>query len=141
MGCWSHQIFCDDTSWDALDELNDSQEPVEALERFLDEAIECDDYLDYDVCEYALAAAAIVDAALNGVDWSLLTDASDDEGVEKLLDKLSADDVSYLREKALQAVELVQGENSEVRELAEENEEHFVGWNRVLDSIRQRLGA
>ncbi len=39
MGCWNYQIFCDDTSSDALDELVESESLITDLERFLDNAI------------------------------------------------------------------------------------------------------
>lgn len=139
MGCWSHEIFCDDSSLDALDELSTSEDIIHDIETFIDNAVNCKEQLDYDVCQYALAAAAIVDAALNGADFSLLTGTDEDDSVTELLESISADMVRNIRQKAVQAIRLVMNGDSELKELAEENEEFFMLWKNNLEKIIMRL--
>ena len=92
MGCWDYMILCDDTALDALDELNS-----ENIEQFLDEAINSD-YLDYDVCEYGLVAAAIVDVALNGINYDILTGYEDEE-IEETVCIIEHSHAEKLRQK------------------------------------------
>ena len=56
MGCWNYQLYCDDTAWDALDELLESEDLAADIERMLDEEIEsADEYLNYDICQYGIS--------------------------------------------------------------------------------------
>lgn len=145
MGCWDYRIFCDDTSLDALEELVSSEKPLEDLAHFLDEAIAHEnDFLDYDECQYALTAAAIIDAIINGVDWTLLTPDGkfdEDDDYVGLLKSLKGTDVTALRERAIKVIELATKEESELRELWEENTELYPKWIENLDTIKQRLVA
>lgn len=142
MGCWNYQIFCDDTAMDALDELVNSENLLVDLEHFLDAAIALEeDYLEFDECQYGLVAASIVDSVLNGVDWSLLTDMifDDDSDYALLLQKAKNNNLDVLRNKAITVIQLASKEDSELRELWEENVEIYPLWLQNLDTIKQRL--
>ncbi|MCJ7855535.1 DUF4259 domain-containing protein [Lachnospiraceae bacterium NSJ-143] len=95
---------------------------MEDLEWFLDVAIVCgDEYLDYHVCQYALVAAAVVDAILNKPDWELLTDVqyeNDDEYLILFIElKETREEAEKSREKAVKALGLAVKADSELREL------------------------
>ena len=141
MGCWSYQLLCDDTSLDALGDLADSEELVVDLEGYLDEAIMAEDeYLEFDVCQYALTAAAIVDAAVNGIDWELLTeDGKELSEFAEIVASAADQGVSYLQEKAQKVIDLAIKEDSELRELWEENQEYYQIWLDNLKEIKSRL--
>lgn len=142
MGCWNYQIFCDDTVWDALDELMESGSRLEDIEKYLDNVIGLEEeYIDYDECQYGLTAASIVDAVQNGIDWSLLSDTEYDEENEyiHLLQELKEFDVRGFLPKAIKVIELVEGEDSELRELWEENENLYPKWVENLNKMKQRL--
>lgn len=141
MGCWSYQLLCDDVSLDVLEELAESQELVADLAGYLDEAIMSEDeYLEYDICQYALAAAAIVDAALNGIDWALLTeDGKEQAEFAEIVANAVEQGVSDLQDKAGKAIDLAMKEDSELRELWEENEEFYQSWLDNLEEMKNRL--
>ncbi len=89
MGAWSHRIFDDDITLDCLCELNESGDIVNDMKSFLREALEyADDYLDYDIGAYGLAAACVIDAKLNGIEMELLSEADDLEELTSVLQKL-----------------------------------------------------
>lgn len=141
MGCWSYQLFCDDVSLDVLEELADSEELVADLEGYLDEAIMAkDEYLEYEVCQYALTAAAIVDAAINGTDWALLTEDGEElEEFATVIAGASSQGVSDLQDKAAMVMDIAMKEDSELRELWEENEDFYQSWLDNLEEIKNRL--
>ncbi|MCI8408515.1 MAG: DUF4259 domain-containing protein [Lachnospiraceae bacterium] len=141
MGCWSYQLLCDDVSLDVLEELADNEELLADLEGYLDEAIMAEyEYLEYDVCQYALTAAAIVDAALNGIDWALLTENGKEQPeFTEIIASAAEQGVGGLQEKAAKVIDLAIKEDSELRELWEENEEYYQIWLDNLKEIKGRL--
>lgn len=135
MGCWDYMIFCDDTALDALDELSSDN-----IEQFLDEALN-EDYLDYDVCEYGLAAAAVVDAVLNGIDYDILT-GFEDEDMQKITDIIDTSAAEKLRKKSIDVIGVVKSEKSELFELMTEDgtdNEFYINWANNLTKIIERL--
>lgn len=142
MGCWDYRIFGDDVALDAVAELLARRDYRNMLEAYLDSALaEADDYLEYDTCVYGLVAAALVDAVQNGVDWNLLTDVLTEKDNEyvRLLQELEAVDVWLLSEKADRVLEAVEGDNSELRALWEENRTLYPLWLENLHAIRGRI--
>ena len=135
MGCWDYMIFCDDTALDALDELSSDN-----IEQFLDEALN-EDYLDYDVCEYGLAAAAVVDAVLNGIDYDILT-GFEDEDMQRITDIIDTSAAEKLRKKSIDVIGIVKSEKSELFELMTEDgtdNEFYINWANNLTKIIERL--
>lgn len=142
MGCWNYQIYCDDTALDALDELVDSENLAEDIERMLDDELACaDEYLDFDICQYGISAAGLVAISVGNADISLLTDVifGEDSEYTALINKVKKMDLSILREKAVKAFKLAQKEDSELRELWEENEEYYPKWLNNLEQLIQTL--
>ena len=135
MGCWDYMILCDDTAWDAFEEIN-----PENIEQFLDEAINSD-YLDYVVSEYGLVAAAVVDAALNVIDYDLLTGYEDEE-INETIYAISGSAAEKLRQKSIDAICAVKNERSELYELMSEfgtDDEFYINWINNLNKIIERL--
>ena len=140
MSAWRHRIFDDDITLDCLGDLNASEDIVQALESFLSEALEyADDYLDYDAGAYGLAAACVIDAKLNGLELELLSDGCAEEELNSILDKLENIDISGLRQMAADTVKAVAADNSELRELWEENEECYPLVMDTYNKLIQRL--
>lgn len=144
MGAWSYQILCDDSACDAMCDLMDSEDFVEDIGLFFDEAMETgEDYLESDAGQYGLLAAAVVDAAVHGVDWGLLLE--EESGKDKAYDEFFTkaqkrqNDLQPLCGKAGKVVELVLGKNSELRELWEENIELYPKWKENLQKLKKRL--
>lgn len=145
MGAWNYQILCSDAGCDAMCDLLDSEDFVEDVGVFFDEALEeGEDYLELDVGQYALLAAAIVDASIHGVDWELLVD-EESEGDERYIEffekvKKRKNDLKEFQQDAKEVVKLVLGKDSELRELWEENEELYPKWKANLEKLQKRLG-
>lgn len=140
MSAWSHRIFDDDITLDCLGELSESENIVQDIERFLSEAIECaEEYLDYDTGAYGLAAACVIDAKLNGLEMELLSDGCAEEELHSILNKLVNIDVSGLCQMAADAVKAIAADNSELRELWEENEEYYPLVMDTYKKLIQRL--
>lgn len=140
MSAWGHRIFDDDTTLDALNDLNNSQDILEAIEQFLTEAVESsEDYLESDAASYGLAAASAIDAKLNGIDLELLSDGCAEEDLDLVLKKLENCDVSGLRNLAANTVRAVAAENSELRELWEENKELYPEVMSIWKKLIKRL--
>lgn len=142
MGCWNYQILCDDGALDAMDELLESEDILEDMARYLEEAMECEnDYLEYDTCEYGLVAAALVDASVNGVNWDVLNETpyTEEEEYYHFIQKIMKMDLSSLKDSAIKVLELAVQDESELRELWEENEEMYPKWLANLETIKTRL--
>ncbi len=140
MSAWSYKIFDDDITLDCLCELDQSENIIEDIKNFLSEAIESsNDYLDYDAGAYGLAAACVIDAKLNGLELELLSDGCAEEELNSILNKLEGCDVSEIREMAVATVKAVSAENSELRELWEENEEFYPLVMDVYNKLIKRL--
>lgn len=140
MGAWSHRIFDDDVTLDCLCELAESDDIIEDMKGFMSEALEAaDDYLDYDAGAYGIVSACVIDAKLNGLEMELLSESDDLEELTAILEKLDGQDVSELRRTAADVVKAVMAENSELRELWEENEECYPLVINIYNKLVQRL--
>ena len=144
MGCWDYRILCDDGALDAFDELEESENLAEDIERMLDDVIAKRDGLEYEICEQGLVAAAFVAVSVGKADWELLSDfpLETDEQLEHynkvyapLLDRVKGTDLSHLREKAADAFRIVKSSESELYGLWEENEEMFPEWIENIDRL------
>lgn len=144
MGAWNYQVFCDDMSCDAMYDIMDSENLFETLQEFLDEAIGLeDDYLESDVAGYALAAAATIDSVINGPAWDILTDMENVEDTEYAgffkNNEEHKEELKGLCKKAVKALGIILGEESELRELWEENEELYPSWKSGILKLKERL--
>lgn len=134
MGSWNAGLFGNDDAADLLDDLADA-EPAKRkkiVRKALRAAVDCDDYLDVDDANRALAAAAVVAAARTG------RPVRSSNGSEIL----AAADLPAATEKLLglarAAADRVVGEESEWRELWEESDQ-LTEALATVDEVRAAL--
>jgi len=131
MGDWGHDSFDnhDAGDWQCdLVETSDMSAISEALNGVTDDA---EDYLEAPECSMAIAAAEVV-AALHGKPSTTLP-----EDVRAWVgDKPKPD--AQLTAKAIKAIFAVLND-SELKELWEENEEDYPKWVAVLNDLKSRI--
>lgn len=137
MGCWGYQILCDDIALDALADLLESDVPEQAISDFLDGMIE--DPEEYDAEQYALVAAAAVDASLHGMELAFWDEDEENEDLATLRELLDGLELSDLRGKAAEALRLILSEHSELRQLWEENADEYPAWQKNITELYSRL--
>lgn len=137
MGCWGYQILCDDIALDALADLLESDVPEQAISDFLDGMIEEPE--EYDAEQYALVAAAAVDASLHGMELTFWDEDEENEDLATLRELLDGLDLSALRGKAAEALRLILSEHSELRQLWEENADEYPAWQKNITELYSRL--
>ena len=133
MGAWNYGVFDDDTAYDALDDLIESSKIISDMEKYFDAVIGAE-YVDYDDGHYALVSAAVIDSVLNDTQYSC-----DDEDYFKWIKTLQSFDFAPLKQKAIDAIDAVLSDSSEIKELWEENEELYSAWREDKISMRERL--
>ncbi len=133
MGAWNFGVFDDDTAYDALDDLRAAEDILKKMEEYFDEAIEAE-YVEYDTAHFALVSAAIIDSVLNKTQHRC-----DDEEYFQWTQTLTILDFSPLKLKAIKAIDAVLSENSELKELWEENDSLYTAWKEEKLSIQKRL--
>ena len=137
MGCWGYQILCDDIALDALADLLESDVPEQAISDFLDGMIE--DPEEYDAEQYALVAAATVDASLHGMELAFWDEDEENEDLATLRELLDGLELSDLRGKAAEALRLILSEHSELHQLWEENADEYPAWQKNITDLYSRL--
>lgn len=137
MGCWGYQILCDDIALDALADLLESDVPEQAISDFLDGMIEEPE--EYDAEQYALVAAAAVDASLHGMELAFWDEDEENEDLATLRELLDGLELSDLRGKAAEALRLILSEHSELRQLWEENADEYPAWQKNITELYSRL--
>ena len=133
MGAWNYGVFDDDTAYDALDDLIESSKIISDMEKYFDAVIGAE-YVDYDDGHYALVSAAVIDSVLNDTQYSC-----DDEDYFKWIKTLKSFDFAPLKQKAIDAIDAVLSDSSEIKELWEESEELYSAWREDKISRRERL--
>ena len=128
-------IFDDDSSMDALAELRDAEDPVDAMREALD-AVRHGDYVEYDDACAALVAAAIVSAVKNGTP---LGDVGGEEELDEWSWTLDHDSVVALSGAAAAALGRVLSDKCELYELWSENEADFPKWKAGIEAIARSL--
>lgn len=136
MGSWGYEIFCSDEALDALEELLSSDDIEQTLEEMLDLG---EDYIDLDAGSRALAAAAIIDGVINEPDYDLIAEGEPLEEVDKVISMLDPDETELLAEAAVDAIEAVLSDESELYDLWRENISLFPKWRDNLLLLRGRL--
>ncbi len=145
MGSWGTKTFEDDGTCDWYDEFCNSEQNIEKIEDAFDDVIENEDFLDYEFCTAALAAAEIVATALGNPSEDFPDEeyhAGDDEnddlpslGLGSIKRELNAEII----EKGQRAVrKVLQYRRSELRELWEDSEE-YGEWQETLQGLLNRL--
>jgi uncharacterized protein (DUF2126 family) len=134
MGAWSHEPFGNDDSIDWAFNL-ERVDDLSVIEATLDYALEAGDYLEAIEASESIAAIEVL-AKLLGKGTQ--TDAYTDK-VDKWVKSVSIKPEPPLIAKAIRALELIRGENSELRKLWEESE--LDEWLSSLDALERALGS
>ena len=129
MGAWGIKPFENDNSCDWFWDVEKTSD-LSVIEAALDEADV--DYLEPDGGENILAAAEMILALQGEARDDFFEDA--DKWVEKNLDL----DASHLVEKAVQSIERVLADESELKELWEETED-YDEWLADVDDLKTAL--
>lgn len=135
MGAWGPGYFEDDTALDALDELVSAEEPVEYMRQaFVN--VSGAEYVEFDLAQRAVVAAVVLDALLQGPDL-----VRDEDELISWLEEKKGIEVAPLRSLAVPALKKVLSDESELKELWEENEELFPIWKGGIELITGRLAG
>jgi hypothetical protein len=133
MGAWGHKTFQDDTTCDWVYDLQDAEDPITFLKQSL--TPENEDYIEYDDgCSILGACEAI---------YGIKHGSRDPEAEEftTWVDSNKNLDLSDLTALAGSAAQKVLGDNSELKELWEENEELFPQWREEIESLIRGLSS
>ena len=131
MGTWGYRTFEDDTACDWLYDLE--QEGTDLLARSLSPDNDGDDYLDSDDGIAILAAAEIIYGVLNGPREGL-----PDEALNWINANKTAD-VACFKPLCEGRLGRVLSEQSELRQLWEENADEFENWKTNVEFLRDAL--
>jgi hypothetical protein len=131
MGTWGTGIFEGDGPLDWSADFCES-DPVTFLENSLDVS---GDYLDSHAGEDALAAAALIAAALDGDTSDLTEDLAD------WLEENPDPPFAPLIPRAVEAVDRVLDDDSELRDLWAENPSEYPKWRETVLVLRSRLAG
>ncbi|MFC3150610.1 DUF4259 domain-containing protein [Litoribrevibacter euphylliae] len=129
MGAWGFKTFENDDSSDWLYELEESSD-LTVIESAISEANE--DYIEAPEGCNILAAAEII-LALHGKAKESLPD-----NAEQWVSKNKSLDTSGLRDKAIQAIDKLLSDSSELKELWQETDD-FEFWVKDVTSIKSAL--
>ena len=134
MGAWGPGIFDDDTAYDFVGILQDSEDPAQDFKTFFETAIEAD-YLEYDDAHAVTVSAAYMDMILNHTRY----ESEDEEGISEFRNTHKNLAVSHLKPLAVKALQKVVSESSELNELWSENEELYPTWKKNIKDLMTRL--
>lgn len=135
MGAWGHGIFDDDTAYDYVDEIDNSDNPKEIFKNAFKNAINAE-YLDYDDCHAVTVSASYIDSILNGTKPRV---DAEDENFFQFVEKNKDLDIANLKQDAVKALKVVISEVSELNELWADNEEHYPQWKGNIEELIERL--
>jgi len=133
MGAWDTGIFDDDTAYEVLETLANTDALGQITEWY--GAVLGTDYLEYTDCLCMLVSGAVIDAALNGT----IQRCDDEEALAAVVAELKENDPSELRPTAVLNLQWVLGHKSELRELWEENTELYPVWRKNIEEMIARL--
>jgi len=133
MGAWGYGVFDDDTTCDFVDDIADSDDPLQMLVNAFRDANGAD-YLEYDRGCAVWVSAVVIDAILNGTKYS---DAV--ENFKSFIATHKKLPAKNLKNDAIKALEKLLGENSELHELWSENEELYPKWKEGILQLKGRL--
>ena len=133
MGAWGSGIFENDAAMDFIGNLADHPENADSvLREALETAAHMGGYLDAPEGEEALAAAAIISLAADG------SPVQPEPSVEDYARKISRKVPSGLAPLAIEAIDRVLADESELRELWEE-QDAVAEWRAEPDAVRHHL--
>lgn len=132
MGAWNVGIFDDDTAHDCLDEVI-ATEPIDYFEKSFKFAIEAS-YLEYNDCHRVTVSSAIIDMILNKTQYEIIHNSW-----EKWINNHKDLKPYLIIDLAIQALEKVISEDSELNELWSENEVDYPKWKKNIELLILRL--
>ena len=130
MGAWSAEPFGNDTACDWASELEDSK-GLSAVDKALQGVLTCDDYIDADIGEEALAAVEVV-AKLLGKGTQ--NDAYTEDVDAWVAAQTERPDASVIA-KAKQVLKRLVSDDSELMELWEDDSD----FTDVISTLEQQL--
>lgn len=137
MGAWGELAFDNDTAGDwafQLDEVDD----LSLVEAAFDEVEEAgEEYLDQDAACNALAACEVIARLQGNPGYTNSYTETVDNWVAAHKLKPSA----ALLKRASAAIDRILGEDSELRDLWEEDEGEAEKWRAAVEDLRRRLGS
>jgi hypothetical protein len=136
MGAWGHGYFDDDAAFDFMDALEESDDPKGVIRDAFEGAVESD-YLETDEGNAVVVAATYVDRQVNG---TLFSGAGGDDPlpVDTFPDRHPDAHLRDLKPLAVQALHVLLGESSELKELWEEDGEPGA-WRAGIEQLIARL--
>ena len=139
MGAWGYGHFQNYAALDFMDEIETAEGPKAVINDALVNATESE-YLESDDGNAAIVAATYIDSQVNGTKFSL----EGDEGlldVNAFADRHPGVDFYELREIALEAMQKVLSDDSELNELWSKNEKDYPAWRQGVEQMMERLKA
>ena len=137
MGAWGFGHFEDDTALDFMIHLEESDNHVHVITDAFESAIDSD-YLEYEEGSAALVSAAYVDRQVNGTKFTS-PDQVEPLSVDTFPERYPKLEFSHLRKKAVQALKKLLTDDSELKQLWEENEELYPLWRQGIIQLIERL--
>jgi len=134
MGAWGPGIFEDDAACDFMYEVEESDDPKALFRTSFESAITAD-YLEYDETHAVTVSAAYIDHILHGTPYDMEGDVQYDNFMAKHRSLPLAD----LKPMAVQALQRILGQDSEMNELWSENEEEYPVWRKTIEDLITRL--
>lgn len=139
MGAWGYGHFEDDAALDFMQEIEEADDPKQAIVNAFDTAISSE-YLEAYEGSAAIVGATYIDRQLNGTRYS--TDPEDEPlAVDTFPDRHPGQDLSPLRHQAVEALQQVLAGHSELNELWAENDADYPAWQQGVQQLMERLKA
>lgn len=132
MGAWDYGIFDDDTACDLSLEIGETDDPKLFFRMAFETALQAP-YLEYTEGHAVTVSAAYIDHILHGTAYG------DEENMVAFKTKFPALLLTDLKPLAVSALDVVIGEQSELRELWAENEDLYPKWKQNIQSLMTRL--
>lgn len=134
MGAWGIGIFDNDDAADWINELEGANDSG-VLSGVIDAAMNAGDYLEAPEGSRLLCACEVI-AAIGGQPSTNLPDE-----VRQWVSNHETLDITALFPTALQAIDRVLGEHSELNQLWKEDENDYSVWSEAVLSIKRRISA
>ncbi|MEO6734653.1 MAG: DUF4259 domain-containing protein [Ferruginibacter sp.] len=137
MGAWGHGHFENDSALDFVGDIEDSKNPKQLFIDTLDNAVNSD-YLDSDDACYTVVTSAYIDSQVSGTRYTSVED-EEPMNIDTFISQNPSLDLADLKDKAVSALKRVVGDDSELKELWEENEEDYPLWRSNIEQLISRL--
>ena len=137
MGTWSHEAFGNDQACDWAAEVKEST-GFTVIEQAFDQVImsQDEDFIDADIGSVAHAAAEVLAHILG----QGTQDIDFIDGLNQWIDQLNTQASATLIQKAIQALDILTHENSELDELWQESND-YADWTKNLEELKETLNS